>query len=214
MNAISIVGKKNSGKTTLILGIVKELKERGYSVGVIKHISHDIDISDFDKEGRDTYKHFKGGADIVAASSNKLFALFQNLSEEKTIEEITPLFSNVDIVLTEGFKEENKPKIEVVKERPICKKEDNLIAIISNKDFELGIPCFKPGDYPKIASFIEGFIKKKPCDETGLFIDGKKIGINRFVQKVFKETIFGIIRALDGIPQSIRKIKITIDNKN
>ncbi|MEW6103226.1 MAG: molybdopterin-guanine dinucleotide biosynthesis protein B [bacterium] len=214
MNAISIVGKKNSGKTTLLLGIIKELKERGYSVGIIKHIHHNLEISDFDKEEKDTFKHFKGGADIVAASSNKLFALFQNLSEEKTIEDLMSFFSDVDIVLTEGFKGEKMPKIEIARDEPICKKEDNLIAIVSNKDFRLDIPCFKPNDYPKIANFIEGFIKKRHCDETGLFIDGKKIPLNRFVQRVFKEAIFGMIRALDDIPSPFKKIKITIDNRN
>ncbi len=209
---ISIVGKKNSGKTTLLIELIKELKERGYSVGIIKHIHHDIEISDVDKEGTDSFKHFKTGADVVVVAGNRLLALFQNLTEKKTIAEITHLLPEINILLTEGFKIEKMPKIEVVREdEPICKKEDNLVAIVSDKFFNLDIPHFGFNEYEKIADFIENdFIKKKSYKETFLFIDGKNILLNGFVQKIFKETILGMIRTLHKIPENPKKIEIKI----
>jgi molybdopterin-guanine dinucleotide biosynthesis protein B len=58
---VSIVGKTNSGKTTLIEGLVLELKKRGYRVGVIKHDVHGVKLSDVDTEGKDTWRLKKAG---------------------------------------------------------------------------------------------------------------------------------------------------------
>ena len=65
---ISIVGKSNSGKTTLIEKIIPELKKRGCKVGTIKHDVHGFEI---DYEGKDTYRHFQAGPDTVVIASSK-----------------------------------------------------------------------------------------------------------------------------------------------
>lgn len=209
---VSIVGRKNSGKTTFLIGLIKELKEKGYVVGTIKHIHHPLELSDIDKEGSDSFKHFKGGAGKVVISSKRLLVLFQAITEEKTIEGIVPLFSSSDIVLTEGFKKEKMPKIEVVREgEPMCSKEDNLVAIVSNRTFALDVPCFGLDKQKKLADFIEeNFIKKRKEKSISLFIDDKKIPLNGFVQSIFKETMCGMIRALQGIPENPRKIEVII----
>jgi len=41
---ISVVGKSDSGKTTLIERIIPELTKRGYRVATVKHDVHDFDI--------------------------------------------------------------------------------------------------------------------------------------------------------------------------
>ena len=69
--AIAVVGRHNSGKTTLVVKLISELASRGFDVGSIKHHSHgDFDI---DYPGKDSYRHREAGAtDTVIASPNKL----------------------------------------------------------------------------------------------------------------------------------------------
>lgn len=70
MKIVAVVGTKNTGKTTLVTNIVKELVKRGFEVGTIKYSHHSFDMSD-----RDTGKHKKAGAEIVAGIGRKLFSL-------------------------------------------------------------------------------------------------------------------------------------------
>ena len=62
---ISIVGKSNSGKTTFLEKVVRELKRRGYRVAVVKHSTHDIKI---DQPGKDTWRLAQAGSDVVVFS--------------------------------------------------------------------------------------------------------------------------------------------------
>lgn len=89
-----IVGKKDSGKTSVIQKLIPLLKERGYIVGVIKHSHHVID-----SENKDTFKFKQSGADIVIFHSNDC-ALFFDCSNFNYIQ-----FLPVDILLIEGFKD-------------------------------------------------------------------------------------------------------------
>ena len=63
---ISIVGKSKSGKTTLIEKLIPELKKRGYKIGIIKHAFHELE---FDKKGKDSWRHKAAGAETVMVSS-------------------------------------------------------------------------------------------------------------------------------------------------
>ncbi|MBT9168646.1 MAG: Molybdopterin-guanine dinucleotide biosynthesis adapter protein [Syntrophomonadaceae bacterium] len=153
---VSIVGKSDSGKTTLICGLLPELKRRGYRVATIKHDVHGFEI---DKPGKDTWKHSQAGADIVVISSPVKIALLEKVDEELTLDEIMGRISNVDIIVSEGYKRNNKPKIEVfrstVHEAPLCTCEDNLLALVSDIVLDLGVPVFSLNDYTGIADLIE-----------------------------------------------------------
>ncbi|MBS3901802.1 MAG: molybdopterin-guanine dinucleotide biosynthesis protein B [Dethiobacter sp.] len=153
---VSVVGKSDSGKTTLICGLLPELKRRGYRVATIKHDVHGFEI---DKPGKDTWKHSQAGADIVIISSPAKVALLEKVSEELTLDEVMARISNVDIIISEGYKRNNKPKIEVfrstVHEAPLCTGEDNLIAFVSDIVLDLGVPVFSLNDYAGIAALIE-----------------------------------------------------------
>jgi len=167
---ISIVGRKNSGKTTLIEGVVMELKSRGYRIGTIKHHTHGIRPEDVDLEGKDTYRHQNAGADVVILSGPNKLMLVKELNQPLTIDEIKKAYLHqLDLILTEGYKTEDKPKIEIFRQRVgsseglLCTKEkNNLVAVVSNRKFELGIPCFGLNDYTGRADFLEKeFISKR-----------------------------------------------------
>jgi molybdopterin-guanine dinucleotide biosynthesis adapter protein len=160
---VSIVGKSDSGKTTLLCGLIPELKSRGYKVATIKHDIHGFDI---DKPGKDTWKHAQAGADTVVISSPWKVALIEKVDVELTMDEVIAKISNADIILTEGYKRNNKPKIEIfraaVHEAPLCTKEDNMLAVASDVRPDLGVPVYDTDDYQGMADLIERtFLKNK-----------------------------------------------------
>lgn len=160
---ISFVGYSNSGKTTLLVKVIEELKKRGYKVATIKHHSHDE--FEIDKKGKDTWNHAQAGADTVIISSPKKYALIAKTEEEQTLDEIAGLVKNVDIIITEGYKKGDKPKVEVFRKETgrtelLCKAEE-LIAVASNKDFNIAVPLFPLDDVQGLTNLIIGkFIKK------------------------------------------------------
>ncbi|MBW1814935.1 MAG: molybdopterin-guanine dinucleotide biosynthesis protein B [Deltaproteobacteria bacterium] len=151
---ISIVGKSGSGKTTLIEKIIRELKQRGYRVGTIKHIFHKFEI---DKKGKDSWRHMEAGADTVVVASRDKIAMFKADSCED-LDRLKIYFQDMDIVLTEGFKEDKKPKIEVfrssVHKEPLCLGDGSLKAIVTDTKIDIDLPVFGLEDIKELADFI------------------------------------------------------------
>lgn len=159
---VSIVGKSNSGKTTLIENLIPNLKEMGYKVGTIKHDAHKFDI---DHKGKDTWRMARAGANTVVITSMEKMAMIKYIDCEKNLDEITEwLFPDVDIVITEGYKSMDKPKIEVIRfDNPITATDNNLIALVNNfvdeESFQPpegfnNIKLFRFKDIDKITDFI------------------------------------------------------------
>ncbi|MCF0142033.1 MAG: molybdopterin-guanine dinucleotide biosynthesis protein B, partial [Parasporobacterium sp.] len=111
---ISFIGYSGSGKTTFIEKLVAELKSRGLKVAVIKHDAHEFII---DKEGKDTYRYYENGADVVAIFSGTQTAIYgrvEQLDPDKAINAFLDNFSpHIDIVIVEGWRDANVPKIGV-----------------------------------------------------------------------------------------------------
>jgi len=154
---VSIVGKSNSGKTTLLEKIISSLAARGYRVATIKHNKHGFNI---DHEGKDSYRHKKAGAHTTIVSSPHQLALISDVDHDHSFEEIRDKFiTDADIILTEGFKINDYPKIEVfraeLKRDLLSTKEDNLIAVASDVELDAGVPCFDINDAQTVTDFIE-----------------------------------------------------------
>ena len=162
---VSFVAKSGTGKTTLLEKVISELKRRCYRVGVVKHDAHNFDI---DHPGKDSYRLTMAGADTILISSPAKLAVIKKHAEPPSIEEIIETyFTDVDIVLTEGFKKSAFPKIEIHRrERSIsllCRGEENdpsLIAVASDISLDLDVPVFDIDSAADIASFLEeNFLK-------------------------------------------------------
>lgn len=153
---ISIVGKSGAGKTTLIEKLLPALKSRGLRVGTLKHDAHRFDI---DHEGKDTYRHFQAGSDTVVIASAEKLAMVKRLDAAMQIAEIVEqYFQDIDLVLTEGYKSGDKPKIEVhrkgVSPELLCGPEDNLIAVITDEEMGVNCPQFRWSQIELLADFI------------------------------------------------------------
>ncbi|MBP2626176.1 MAG: molybdopterin-guanine dinucleotide biosynthesis protein [Firmicutes bacterium] len=153
---VSFVGYSNSGKTTFLIKVIKELKKRGYRVGVIKHDGHDFEI---DHVGTDTWKHRQAGADVVCIASAQQIAVVQTTAKSPVLDDIIPFINNVDLILTEGFKQEQKPQIEVNRQGTECLgKKDNTIALVAEAMIYEGIPHFRLEDAEGVANLLENMI--------------------------------------------------------
>lgn len=152
---VSVVGYSGSGKTTLLEKLISELKDRGYAVGTIKHDVHGFEM---DRPGKDSWRHKQAGASTTIISSPDQIGMVMDVDYDHSLEEIMPLLSNMDIVLTEGYKKENFPKLEVFRSRvhkaPLFKSDKSLLALISDDPIDLGVPRFSLDDGEKIVDFL------------------------------------------------------------
>ncbi len=151
---ISIVGKSESGKTTLIEKLIPLLKARGYRVGIVKHAHHGFDM---DREGKDSHRHKQAGADAVMIASPGRIAMIKDIPGEG-LDDLVPYFADMDLLITEGFKRDRAPKIEVFRaerhEHPACLDDDTLLAVVSDTPLSAAVPCFASAAVERIADFI------------------------------------------------------------
>jgi molybdopterin-guanine dinucleotide biosynthesis protein B len=213
---ISIVGKSDSGKTTLIEKLVPELTRRGYRIATVKHDTHGFEV---DREGKDSWRHKQAGAHTVVISSPRKVALIGDVEKDLTLDEIRGKWiQDVDLIISEGYKRDIQPKIEVFRKEKhkklLCTKKDNLIAVVSNQKFRVGVPCFDLEDMNGLSNFVEEeFLKSKKEKELSLRVNGRPIPMTPFVRDLLAKTIKGMLSALKGCETSER-IEIRIEGNN
>ena len=153
---VSIVGRSNSGKTTLLERLIPALRRRGYRVGTIKHHAHAG--FEVDKPGKDTWRHAQAGAEAVALVAPGKMFLLRRTEGELDLETVAAMMGEVDIVLTEGYRWANTPKVEVVRaarsREPLCRSEE-LIALVTDLPLEMGVPRFGLEEVEALANLLE-----------------------------------------------------------
>lgn len=160
---ISFVGRKKSGKTTVLERVVTVLQQRGLRVAVLKHHTHEVD---YDTPGTDSYKLRRAGASVVGLCGDSQYFYAGRPGRTVSLEEhIWRLPEPVDLVLTEGFKREDAPKIEVLRkgEPPslLCDLAE-LLAVVCDQELpELGLPRFEPLDGESIADFVAWWARER-----------------------------------------------------
>jgi molybdopterin-guanine dinucleotide biosynthesis protein MobB len=152
---VSIVGRSNSGKTTLIEKLIPEFRRRGYKIGTIKHTHHEVAI---DRSGKDSSRHRAAGAEAVMLAAPGQISLVKAVASE-TLDALIGYFEDVDLLITEGFKREPRPKIEVVRaalgNELLCRADPHLIAVATDSELDLHVPAFRLDDPASIVDFIE-----------------------------------------------------------
>lgn len=111
--AVSIVGRHNSGKTTLIEKLIAEMVGRGHDVGSIKHHSH-VGF-DIDHPGKDSYRHRAAGASETVVASPDMLARVKTLEHEVECSEIVRSMPGHDIIIVEGYRKSGLPTIEIMR---------------------------------------------------------------------------------------------------
>lgn len=233
MKIVSIVGKKNTGKTSLTVKVIEELTRRGYNVASIKHSHHSIEM---DKENTDTWKHKQAGANLVVGVGSTTFF---NARKEHDLNRILYLlkhFDDFDFVIIEGYKSYNYPKIITspnVRDPYTIKEVDSftidekgvseLADLIEQRGHDIVDTLFANNcgynDGELIAKEIRnGNLSVEDLDDVKsyLSIDGKVVGLNRFVSDYLKQSVTGVINTLNlkdfGV-DGIGKIELVIPNE-
>jgi len=182
---IGIYGPSDSGKTELAEKIVNYLNRKGLKVGYVKHTS-----GGFDLPNKDTDRVFNAGAKFSAGVGNEEF--FVRIRGNCSLRDIEKYLPEVDVVLVEGFRDADIPKIKVGS----CPTE-KMTVYEDSENFE------------DIVAWIERLVERKRIREVTLKVNGKDIPLNPFVQKMFKEVILGMVRSLKGVEES-KEIDIKI----
>jgi molybdopterin-guanine dinucleotide biosynthesis protein B len=214
MKIFAFVGISDSGKTHLMRKLIGELKNREYTVSVIKHCAHGFDL---EEQGKDTAQFMEAGSDSVCMYSPDRIAVFQKKKAELDVQKISrEYFKCSDFLLVEGAKSDEKlKKIEVLRkgfsEKISCSPEE-LIAVVSDFDAGKDIPVFHPEDIEKITDFLENYPHKEE-PQLRLDIEDVSIPMNPFVQKIFSNTLMGMIRSLEGIPEDPKCVTLSLSRK-
>lgn len=153
---VSVIGKKNSGKTTLLEKLITALTARHIQVGTIKHHAHAFDM---DKPGKDTWRHKQAGASIVALSSPTGLGIIRDTDHDTPLDEIVQrYFDDVDLVITEGYKSGPAPKIEIFRlaahDEPLANRDHTWLTIVSDKTMTCDLPIFTLDDTAGLADFL------------------------------------------------------------
>ena len=155
---LGIVGWKNSGKTTLVEALVREMTARGLRISTVKHAHHAFDI---DVPGKDSHRHREAGAHEVIVASGERWALMHELrgAPEPPLEDLIAKLAPCDLVLVEGFKRGTHPKIEVARftrdEGLIADQDGAVIAVATDNPALAGHHLALPlNDAAAIADFI------------------------------------------------------------
>ncbi len=150
---VSIVGKSGVGKTTLIEKLLREFNARGIRVAVVKHHAHTTPV---DSPGKDSWRFAEAGAATVIVSSPAEVARFERVQRELTLAEIAKRV-DVDLILTEGFKHEAAPKVEVSRAElgtDLAARPDELIAVVADYPVALHLPRFELDDAAGVVNLL------------------------------------------------------------
>jgi molybdopterin-guanine dinucleotide biosynthesis adapter protein len=196
---ISIVGKSKSGKTTLLEKLIPELKSRGYRIATIKHTHHDITDPYSDK---DSDRHLKAGSDTTIVSAPNKFVMVKPLKKGLDLEQLAQIIGeDYDIILAEGFKQDDAPKIEVHRRENGIPLKDikKLFAIATDESLDTKIRQFSLEDVKGIADLIEeGFIKPQK-ERLSLFVNDAPIALNAFTRDFIANVLLGMTNSLKGV---------------
>ncbi|MHB1135059.1 MAG: molybdopterin-guanine dinucleotide biosynthesis protein B [Chloroflexota bacterium] len=211
---VSFVGKSNVGKTTFLEKVVAELKRRGYRVATLKHDAHGFEM---DQPGKDTWRMAQAGSDRVLISSPEKIALIARTDHDLTPDEVeAQLAGGVDILITEGYKRGDKPKVEVSRRERgsdlLC-REDELLALATDQPYALNVPQFgldEAGAAGVAQVLVEQIIEPARTRRVEVLVDGKPLPLKPFVAEMFLGSLEGMLGALrdtEGVKEVTIKLR-------
>ncbi len=213
---VGIYGYQDSGKTVMVEKVVEALAKKGYQVASVKHSPHRKSV---DSEGKDTWRHWKAGSDPVVFSSDSETAIIKHSKmDAEKIAGILRTEFNPDVIIIEGFKEGDFPKVALGNVPPrkgtvlVDPGLDRIVGYIENEvaiERTLAkLPCLDCGkcglDCEGLArAIVEGKKQLRDCAELSdtridVRVDGHVIPTGRFVSDLVDKTIRGMLSSLKG----------------
>lgn len=151
---LSVVGRKNSGKTTLMKSLIAELVRRGLSVATVKHTSH---AHEFDTPGKDSWVHRQAGSAVAVILSPERWSCHAERPDREQLDELhRTLFHGKDIVLWEGRGNPEAPKVECVPPglEAMHHGDPGLLAVVGESSVGGAAERFSPGQTAALADWV------------------------------------------------------------
>ena len=196
---VSIVGRSQSGKTTLIEKLIVELKSRGYHVATAKHTHRDMTSPESDK---DSDRHLKAGSETSLIVDPHGLMMIKPLQKELNLTQLAQIIGeDCDIILTEGYKADDAPKIEVHRKdnAPPLTDVKKLFAVVTDEPLDTKVRQFALDDVKAIADLIEtGFIKPNR-ERFTLLVNDVPITLNAFTEEIVENVVLAMANKLKGV---------------
>lgn len=196
---VSIVGRSKSGKTTLVEKLIGELRTRSYRIITIKNTHHK---ATFDQPDKDSWRFTQAGSEITVISSPDRAILIKPMKQTPTLDDLARLIGeDCDLIITEGFKQGDAPKIEVHRREvgPLLSGVKKIIATVTDEPLETKTRQYSFEDVKGLADLLEkGFIKPQR-ERTSLYVNGQPIVLSTFPKEFITSTVLGMVSALKGV---------------
>jgi molybdopterin-guanine dinucleotide biosynthesis protein MobB len=196
---VSIVGRSKSGKTTLIEKLIVELKSRGYHIATAKHTHRDMTLPESDK---DSDRHLKAGSETSLIVDPHGLMMIKPLQKELNLTQIAQIIGeDYDLILTEGYKQDDAPKIEVHRKEnaPPLTDVKKLFAVVTDEQLDTKVRQFALDDVKPIADLLEtGFIKPNR-ERFTLEVNGVPIALNAFTEEIVENVVLAMANNLKGV---------------
>jgi len=197
---IRIVGCSGSGKTTLIEKLIAELKSRGYKVATIKHSDAGFEM---DYKGKDSWRYSQAGSDVSIVSARDKIGIIRKVESDLSPAELSRFLGlDFDIIITEGYKKDAGPKIEIYDKElspELASNSNDLMAIVTKENLQLTVPQYTLEDVEGLADLIEESLLKQEQNIVSLFVNGEPIALNGFVTTIFHNVLIGMVSSLKRI---------------
>jgi len=211
---VSIVGKSDSGKTTLLEALVKVLGQRGYRVAVVKHAPDGFELDTLNK---DSWRLSQAGSEVAAIRSKDTLAIIRHLENELDPQELVQYAgADCDLVLTEGFKGYPYPKIEVIRGAQgsdLVSPPEQLLAIVTDRPLDVKVPQFAKDEVVEIADLIEQKYLTDAEDSVDLYVNSKYVPLDKAGRNLLLRTLVALVSGLKESEQ-LRRLSIFMRRKS
>jgi molybdopterin-guanine dinucleotide biosynthesis protein MobB len=168
-----------------------------------------------DSEGKDSYRLKQSGSIVGGVFTDDSIGIVRDLDDSQDLDRIiADVYSDMDLVIIEGYKLGKYPRIIVLKENDLESetkpyRDEEIIAVVGEGEADTGLNYYGKYEVKKIADLLElEFIKPYSIQEIDLYINNKPVLLNEFVQKTVKNIINAIIDSLKGIDKKIEEIDL------
>lgn len=216
MNILQVVGYKNSGKTTLIEGLLSACDTIGWQVGVIKHHGHNQNTEPTDRE-KDTGRYRRSGAHVSAIAADGTLEMRLADNNEWEIQKLVSFYRQLplDFILIEGFKQADFPKIVMVKSQEDLQDLrllENVLAFVTWGSFlpkAEGVPVFDISEKEKLITYILSQWGVNKVDEALFRVTEDEIDMKAVVDSVIHPNA-GAVNTFIGTVREMTNGKRTI----
>jgi molybdopterin-guanine dinucleotide biosynthesis protein B len=195
---VCVVGHHNSGKTTLIERLIVELRARGYRIATAKH-AREIEL---DRPGTDSWRQIAAGSQAAMLVTTDRTVIIRPVAEGANLDEVGRLLGeDHDLVLAEGFKQEDAPKIEAHRKEtgPLLTDLKRLVAVVSDEPVETKARHFGWADIKDLADLLEeGFIKPQR-ERLSVYVNGTPVVLSSFPREFVENVVLAMAASLKGV---------------